>query len=93
MKIMLVTLSIAAMACTAIATLAMLVLHVAGAANAGDQQIRSMKFSAGSLTVFAVACVAAGIYLMRVNQTGWAAGISFAPTVIMGLILAIALLK
>ena len=93
MKTMFTTFAIAAMICTALATLVMIVFNLAGAANASAAQIHSMKFWAGGMTLLAVAGIAAGIFLLRAGQPGWATGVSFAPTIIFAIILFIALLK
>lgn len=80
------------MVCTVGATLLMLVFHLAGAANASPEQIRSMKMWAGGLSVLSLVCVIAGIILMRNGQTAWAVSVAFLPTVVMGILLFIALL-
>jgi hypothetical protein len=45
------------------------------------------------LTLLGVAGIGVGIFLLRAGQPGWAASISFAPVVIIGVILLVALLK
>ena len=45
------------------------------------------------LSLLGVAGVVAGIILIRAGQPGWAAVAAFAPAVIFGIILGIALLK
>ncbi|MEO8068284.1 MAG: hypothetical protein ABI599_11380 [Flavobacteriales bacterium] len=85
-------LPIAAMVCTVGTTLLMLVFHAAGAANAGPEQIRSMKLWAGGLSILALVCVIASIVLMRNGQIAWAALIAFIPVVVMGIVFFIALL-
>jgi hypothetical protein len=83
-------LPLAAMACTGGATLLMLGFLLAGAANASADQLRSMKLWAGGLGLLALVCVIAGILLMRQGRSGHAAVVAFAPTVVMGLILLVA---
>lgn len=82
-----------AMICTVLATLVLIVFNLAGAANASAEQIRSMKLWAGGMTLFAVAGIVVGIFLMRAGQPGWAAGAAFAPTVIIVIITLVTLLK
>lgn len=93
MKSMLITLAIVAMICTALATLTAVVFCLAGGANATPAQIRALKFWMLGLTLLGVAGITVGVFLLRAGQPGWAAGVSFAPTVIMGVILTISLLK
>ena len=86
-------LPIAAMICTVLATLVMIVFHLAGAANASAELIRSMKIWVGGMTLLAVVGIVVGIFLLRADQPGWASLAAFAPTVIFGIILLVALLK
>jgi hypothetical protein len=93
MKSTLIALPIGAMLCTALATLTAVVFCLAGGANASPAQIRALKLWMLGLTLLGVTGIAVGIFLLRASQPGWAAGVSIAPTVIMGLILTISLLK
>ena len=93
MKSMLTALAIAAMVCTALATLGAVVSCLAMGANAKPPDIRALKFWMLGLTGLAVAGITVGIFLLRAGQPGWAAGVSFAPTVIIGVITLVALLK
>lgn len=86
-------LPILAMVCTVLATLTALVFCMAGGANSTPAQIRVIKLWMAGLSLLGVAGVVVGILLIRAGQPGWAALAAFAPTVIFGLILAIALLK
>ena len=86
-------LPIFAMICTALATLTALVFCMAGGANSTPAQIRALNFWMAGLSLLGVAGVVAGIILMRAGQPGWAAVAAFAPTIIFGIILGIALLK
>ncbi|MEK7781916.1 MAG: hypothetical protein AAB370_10500 [Verrucomicrobiota bacterium] len=86
-------LPIFAMVCTVLATLTALVFCMAGGANSTPAQIRALKLWMLGLTLLGVAGITVGIFLLRAGQPGWAAGVSFAPVVIMSLILMIALLK
>ena len=86
-------LPILAMLCTAIATLTAVVFCMGMGANAKPPEIRALKFWMLGLTLLGVAGITVGILLLRAGQPGWAAGVSFAPTVLFGLILAVALLK
>lgn len=86
-------LPIFAMICTALATLTALVFCMAGGANSTPAQIRELKLWMAGLSLLGVAGVVAGIILIRAGQPGWAAVAAFAPTIIFGIILGIALLK
>ena len=86
-------LPIFAMICTVIATLTAVVFCLGMGANAKPPEIRALKLWMLGLTLLGVAGVTVGIFLLRAGQPSWAAGVSFAPVVIMSLILTIALLK
>jgi hypothetical protein len=86
-------LPILAMVCTVLATLTALVFCMAGGANSTPAQIHALKLWMGGLSLLGVAGVVVGIVLLRAGQPGWAAGAAFAPTIIFGIILGIALLK
>jgi hypothetical protein len=90
---MLIALAIVAMLCTALATLTALVFCMAGGANSTPEQIRALKLWMLGLTLLGLTGITVGIFLLRAGQPGWAAGVSFAPAVIMATILAVALLK
>lgn len=79
MKTFVVAISIVAMLGTAFATLTAVTFCLGRGANAKPPEIRALKLWMLGLTLLGLA--------------GWAAGDSFAPTVVMGLILAIALLE
>ena len=93
MKVMLTAFAIIAMLCTAFATLSAVVFCLAGGANATPEQIRALKLWMLGLTLLGVAGVGVGICLLGAGQPGWAAGVSFSPTVVIGVILLIAMLK
>ncbi len=93
MKAMMTALTIAAMICTVLATLTAVVFCMAGGANATPAQIHALKLWMLGLTLLGLAGITVGIFLLRAGQPVWAACVSFAPTVIFGLILAVALLK
>jgi len=93
MKIMLVTTSIIAMIGTLLATLTAVVFCLGMGANAKPPEMRALKLWMLGLTLLGLAGISVGIFLLRAGLPGWAAGDSFAPTLIMGLILAVALLK
>lgn len=86
-------LPILAMICTALVTLTALVFCMAGGANSTPAQIRALKFWMAGLSLLGLAGIVAGVFLIRAGLPGWAAGAAFLPTVIMGIILMIALLK
>jgi len=86
-------LPVLAMACTVLATLTAIVFTLAGGANSNPDQIRALKLWIAGLSLLGVAGVAVSIFLMRAGQPGWATVAAFAPTIILGIILGIALLK
>lgn len=93
MKTLLVVASILAMVCTAGVTLMAVTFCLGMGANAKPPEIRALKLWMLGLTLLGLAGIGAGIFLLRSGQSGWAAGVSLAPTVIMLVILAVALLK
>lgn len=93
MQTLLTAAAIAAMLCTAFATLCALTFCMGMGANAKPPEIRALKLWMLGLTLLGVAGITAGIFLLRAGQPGWAAGASIAPAVLMALILIIALLK
>jgi hypothetical protein len=92
-KTFLVTICIIAMIGTVLATLTAVVFCLGMGANAKPPEIRALKFWMLGLTLLGGTGITIGTFLLRAGLPGWAAGVSFAPTVIFGLILAIALLK
>ena len=82
-----------AMICTAVATLTAVVFCLGMGANAKPPEIRALKIWMLSLTLLGVAGIGLGLFLLRARQPGWAAGISFAPVIIIGVIFLVALLK
>jgi hypothetical protein len=86
-------LPIFAMICTVLTTLTAIVFCLAGGANSNPAQIRALKIWMVVICLLGTAGVAAGIFLIRAGQPGWAAFAAFAPTVIFGIILIVALLK
>lgn len=93
MKSFLIAAAIVAMFCTALTTLAAVGFCLAGGANATPALIRALKYWMLGLTLLGIAGITVGIVLLRAGQPGWAAGVSFAPTAIIGIIFIIALLK
>lgn len=93
MRSLLVVTSIAAMICTALVTLTAVVFCLGMGANAKPPEIRALKLWMLGLTLLGATGITVGIVLLRAGQPGWAAGISFAPTAIIGVIFAIALLE
>lgn len=85
-------LPILAMICTALATLTALVFCMAMSANSTSGQIRAVKLWMGGLSLLGVAGIIIGVLLLRAGSPGWATGVSFAPVIIMALILGITLL-
>lgn len=86
-------LPILAMVCTVLSTLSAVVFCLAGGANSTPEQIRALKLWMAGFSLLGVAGVVVGIMLMRTGQPGWASVAAFAPTVIFGIILVIALIK
>lgn len=86
-------LPIAAMLATGLATLLMLVLMVAGAANSSDEQLRTMKLWAGGLSLLSLVCVVLGIVLLRQDRSGHAALVAFIPVMVMGFLLLLAVVR
>ena len=84
---------ILAIVCTVLATLTAVVFCMAGGANSSPAQISALKLWMAGLSLLGVAGVVLGIILIRAGQPGWASLAAFAPTVIFGIILAVALLK
>ena len=93
MKTLLLVVTILAMLCTAFVTLTAVVFCAAGGANSTPEQIRALKLWMLGLTLLGLAGIAVGIFLLRAGQPGWAAGVSFTPTVVMGVILLVALIQ
>ena len=93
MKSMLIAASIFAMICAALATAIAVVFCLGMGANAKPPEIRALKLWMLGLTLLGVSGIGTGIYLLRAGQPAWAAGISFAPVVIIGVIFTVALMK
>ena len=93
MKSMLFAAAILGMLCAALITLTAVVFCLGMGANAKPPEIRALKLWMLGLTLLGVAGISGGILLLRAGQHGWAAGISFAPVVIIGVIFAVALIK
>lgn len=73
-------LPIAAILCTVLTTLLMLVFSMAGMANAPPDQIQRMELWMGGFSLLALTCVIASIVLMRRQRHGPAALVAFLPT-------------
>ena len=93
MKSMLVVASIFAMICAALFTGIAVVFCLGMGANAKPPEIRALKLWMLGLTLLGLAGIGSGIFLLRAGQPGWAAGISFAPVLIILVIFAVAMLK
>lgn len=92
MKSLAIAAAILAMLCTAWTTLTAVVFCLGMGANAKPPEIRALKLWMLGLTLLGTAGITVGIFLLRAGRPGWAAGASFAPTVVMGSILVVALL-
>ncbi len=93
MKPLLITTTILAMICTVLATLTAIVFCLGMGANSTPAQIRALKLWMGGFSLLGVAGVGSGVFLLRTGQLGWAAGASFAPVVVIGLIFVIAMMR
>lgn len=85
-------LPILAMVCTVLATMMAVVFCLAGGANATPEQIRALQLWMAGISLLGAVGVVVGILLIRAGRPGWASLAAFAPTVIFGIILFIALL-
>lgn len=85
-------LPILAMLCTALATVTAVVFCLAMGANATPEQLRALKLWMLGLALLGLAGIIGGVVLLRAGQPTWAAGVGFAPTAIMALILFVSLL-
>jgi len=93
MKPMLVVGTILAMICAAFMTLTAIVFCLGMGANAKPPEIRALKLWMLGFTLLGVAGIGGGIFLLRAGQPGWAAGVSFAPAVIVLVIFLVAMFK
>lgn len=78
---------------TVLATLTGLVLCMAMGANAKPPEIRILKFWMAAIVLLGLTGVGVGVLLMRAGKPGWAALAAFAPTVLLGITLLVALLR
>lgn len=62
-------------------------------ANAKPPEIRLLKLWMLGFSLLGSGGIGAGIYLWRANQVTWAAGASFAPSVIMLVVFVVAMMK
>lgn len=86
-------LPIAAMIATALSTMVAVVFTMGMGANASPAEVRSLKLWMLCLSLLGAVGILAGIFLLRSGQHNMAAAAAFAPTVIMGIILLVALVK
>lgn len=84
-------LSIIAMIATACATLTAIVFCLGMGANASPAQLRALKLWSVAFGLLGLAGIAAGIYLLRAGQSGWATGVSILPAAVMAVVFAFAL--
>lgn len=89
---MTVLLPIGAILCTAAISLTMLVFCSAMGANASPAAIAALKMWMIGLSVLSLAGIVAALVLMR-SEPNLAAGIAILPSLIIGLIFVISLLK
>ncbi len=93
MKLLLPTLAILAMIFTVLATVIALVFCLSMGANSTPTQLRTLKLWMYGLSFLGGLSLLLGIILLRAGQPGWAAIAAFAPTILFGIILSVALLK
>lgn len=93
MKSLFLAATVVAMICTILATLTAVVFCLGMGANSTPGQIRMLKLWMGGFTLLGSAGVGAGILLLRAGQHGWAAGASLAPTLVIGVVFLVAMLK
>ena len=78
---------------TAIATVTALVFCMAMGANSTPAQLHTLKLWMAGLSCLGIGGIIIGVLLLRAGLPGWAAGASFAPVIVICLLLGIALLK
>ena len=93
MKSLLLAATVVAMLCTILATLTAVVFCLGMGANSTPGQIRTLKLWMGGFALLGSTGVGAGILLLRAGHPGWAAGASFAPTLVIGVVFLVAMLK
>lgn len=93
MKALLVATAILAMIGTVLVTLTAVVFCLGMGANSTPAQIHTLKLWMGGLSLLGVLGVGSGILLLRAGYPGWSAGVSGAPTLIIGVIFIMALRK
>ncbi len=86
-------LPIGAMIITVLATVVALVFCLSMGANSTPAQLRTLKLWMCGLSLVGGTSVVLGFILLRAGQPGWAAIAAFAPTILFGIILSVALLK
>jgi hypothetical protein len=86
-------LPILAMILTTLSTLTAVVFCMGMGANSSVAEIRVLKLWMCGLSLLGLAGIVTGIYLLRLGNHGWAAGVAFSPTVIIGIIFIIAVSK
>lgn len=91
MKFLLPASALVAMICTVLVTLTAVVFCMGMGANASPTEIRALKLWMAGLSLLGAMGIAMGIFLMRAGLHGWAAGASFLPTVIVGVIFIVAM--
>ncbi len=62
-------------------------------ANAKPPEIRALKLWMLGFSVLGIASIGVGIYLLPAGQVAWAAGVSFAPTMVIGVVFVVAMLR
>jgi hypothetical protein len=93
MKTLLFIATLAAMACTVLATLTALTFLMGMGANAKPPEIRLLKLWMLGFGLLGTAGIGAGIYLLRAGETAWATGASIAPTVVMLVVFVVAMMR
>ncbi len=81
------------MICTVLGTLTAVVFCMGMQANASASAIRQIKIWMMGISVLSLVALVAAGFLMHAGQPESAAGVAFAPTVVLGILLIVALLK
>lgn len=93
MRSLLIAAAITTMICTALAALTAIVFCLGMGANSTPAQIRALKLWMAGLSLLGAAGIGTGVFLLRAGQPAWAAGVRMAPTLVMGVIFLVAMLK
>jgi hypothetical protein len=82
-----------AMICTVLVTLTAVVFCLGMGANSTPAQLRALKLWMFGLSLLGATGVTTGILLVRAGQPGWASLAAIAPSLILGVIFLVAVIK